>query len=356
MWNLPPPPGFQGLHPDKPVTIYVRHLPHWRQEGATYFVTFRLQDSLPQVKLDELEQWRLEWERQHGVGRFCKPSASQGRFAKPSGQEYFGVSTAPETIGTVDYDADGRTDVVIGVGGGLFEVHINDGNWPPRPRSLQIGDATVTEGNTGTIAAVFTVTLSEASTEAVTVAYATSNAGAIAGSDYQAASGTLTFAPGETSKTITVLVNGDRLAEPNEQFVVNLSSPTNATILDGLGVGTIVDDEPRISISDVTKSEGRKGKTTLFTFTVTLSAAYDQAVTMSFQTVNATATTSSGDYIAKTGTLTFAPGETTKTITIEVKGDSKKEGNETFYLDLFGNSANSLFTKNRGLGTILNDD
>jgi REP element-mobilizing transposase RayT len=87
MWNLPPPPGFQGLHPDKPVTIYVRHLPHWRQEGATYFVTFRLQDSLPQVKLDELEQWRLEWERQHGVGRFCKPSASQGRFAKQSGQE-----------------------------------------------------------------------------------------------------------------------------------------------------------------------------------------------------------------------------------------------------------------------------
>ena len=60
--------------------------------------------------------------------------------------------------------------------------------------------------------------------------------------------------------------------------------------------------------------------------------------------------------VAQTGTLTFAPGETTKTITIEVKGDSKKEANETFYLDLFGNSSNSLFTKNRGLGTILNDD
>ncbi len=59
---------------------------------------------------------------------------------------------------------------------------------------------------------------------------------------------------------------------------------------------------------------------------------------------------------AKTGTLTFAPGETTKTITIAVKGDSKKEANETFYLDLFGLSGNALFTKNRGLGTILNDD
>jgi hypothetical protein len=77
---------------------------------------------------------------------------------------------------------------------------------------------------------------------------------------------------------------------------------------------------------------------------------------MSFQTVNGTATTSDRDYIAKSGTLTFAPGETMKTVTIEVKGDSKKEGNETFYLDLFGNCSNSLFTKNRGLGTILNDD
>jgi Calx-beta domain len=94
----------------------------------------------------------------------------------------------------------------------------------------------------------------------------------------------------------------------------------------------------------------------LFTFTVTLSAAYDQAVTMSFATTNGTATTSDGDFVAKSGTLTFAPGETTKTITIEVRGDSKKEGDETFYLDLFGNSSNSLFTKKRGLGKILNDD
>jgi len=125
---------------------------------------------------------------------------------------------------------------------------------------------------------------------------------------------------------------------------------------DGQGVGTIVDDEPRISISDVTKAEGKKGQTTLFTFTVTLSAAYDQAVTMSYRTVNGTATTGDNDYVAKTGTLTFAPGQTTKTITIEVKGDSKKEANETFYLDLFGNSGNSLFTKSRGVGTILNDD
>jgi hypothetical protein len=153
-----------------------------------------------------------------------------------------------------------------------------------------------------------------------------------------------------------VLVNGDRLPEPTETFVVNLSGATNAIITDGQSVGTIVDDEPRISISDVTKKEGNGTKTTLFVFTVTLSAAYDQPVTMSFQTANGTATTGDNDYVAKSGTLTVAPGETTKTITIEAKGDSKKEANETFYLDLFDNSLNSLFTKKRGTGMILNDD
>jgi REP element-mobilizing transposase RayT len=67
MWTLPPPPGFQGLDPDKPVTLYRRHLPHWRQDGATYFVTFRLADSLPQGKLDELAFLRAEWERRQAA-------------------------------------------------------------------------------------------------------------------------------------------------------------------------------------------------------------------------------------------------------------------------------------------------
>jgi hypothetical protein len=72
--------------------------------------------------------------------------------------------------------------------------------------------------------------------------------------------------------------------------------------------------------------------------------------------VDGTAKTSDQDYVAKTGTLTFAPGETTKTIRIEVKGDNKEEADEMFYLDLSGLSSNALFAKNRGTGTILNDD
>jgi Calx-beta domain-containing protein/VCBS repeat protein len=224
------------------------------------------------------------------------------------------------------------------------------------PPLITISDVSRTEGNTGAASATFTVTLSHAINDYVLIPYSTANGTATAGSDYTAASGSVYIYAGWTSNTFTVTVNGDRLPEANETFFVNLSSPTNATLADGQGVGTILDDEPHISISDVTKAEGRKNKSTLFTFTVTLSSAYDEPVTMSYQTVNGTATTGDGDYVARTGTLTFAPGETTKTITIEVKGDSKKEADETFYLDLYGLSSNALFTKNRGVGTILNDD
>ena len=217
--------------------------------------------------------------------------------------------------------------------------------------AISINDVTGLEGNSGTSAFVFTVSLSNASSQSISVAYATAN-GTAGGSDYQSASGILTFGPGQTSRTVTVLVNGDRLAEPENTFFVNLSAPANATIADAQGIGLIVDDEPRISISDVTLLEGRSDTT--FTFTVTLSAAYDQAVTVSFRTVNGTATGS--DYSGRSGTITFNPDETTKTITITVKGDTKKEANETFFVDLFDNSGNSLITKNRGIGTIVNDD
>jgi hypothetical protein len=268
------------------------------------------------------------------------------------------IGSDPLAFAVADFNADGRPDAAVtNFDPRQVTVLFNDGVWdgsPPVP-SITIDDVTVTEGNTGTRAATFTVTLSVPCNQSVTMAYATADGSATAG-DYQAASGTLTFAPGETSKTITVLVIGDRVAEPNETIFVSLSNPTNATIADTQGVVTIIDDEPRISISDVSKKEGKKGQTTQFTFTVTLSAAYDQPVTMSFQTVNGTATTGDGDYVAKTGTLTFKPGETSKTITIVVNGDSKKEADETFYLDLFGLSSNALFTKNRGIGTILNDD
>jgi probable HAF family extracellular repeat protein len=221
---------------------------------------------------------------------------------------------------------------------------------------VSISDTTLIEGSTGTRTATFTVTLSAASALPVTVAYATADGSATAGSDYLAASGTLTFAPGETTKTVTVVVLADRLPERVEDFVVRLTAASGAVVRDATGVGTITDDEPSIRMGDVTKAEGGKRQTTLFTFTVYLSAAYDQPVSVSFRTQDGTAKARDGDYAARSGTLTFAPGETIKTITIEVKGDSKRESDEYFILDLFGNSSNSALDTYRGFGTILNDD
>ena len=109
--------------------------------------------------------------------------------------------------------------------------------------AISINNVTVTEGNSGTTNAVLTVTLSQTSTSTVTVNYATANGTATAGSDYVAQSGTLTFTAGQTSKTVTVAVNGDTSVEPNETFVVNLSAPVGATIADSQGVGTINNDD-----------------------------------------------------------------------------------------------------------------
>ncbi|WP_406694478.1 N,N-dimethylformamidase beta subunit family domain-containing protein [Singulisphaera sp. Ch08] len=116
---------------------------------------------------------------------------------------------------------------------------------------LAVNDLAVIEGNSGTVNAVFNVTLSVPSAQAVTVTYATANGTATAGSDYLAIPpATLTFAPGETSKSVTVLILGDTLPEGNEAFFLNLSAPTNATLADPQGQGTIVDDEVTLIGSD----------------------------------------------------------------------------------------------------------
>jgi hypothetical protein len=269
-------------------------------------------------------------------------------------QQYAGVANA-DLAALADLNSDGFVDLVLKGSGGLWVLR-NDANWPPASApSITLSDVTVAEGNTGTRAAAFTVSLSHASFQPVTVAYATADGTATAGKDYQAISATLTFAPGQTSQTITVPIYGDRLPEPNETFFVNLSQPTGAALVKAQGVGTILDDEPRITIGDVTRSEGQRGQTA-FTFTMTLSAAYDVPVTVNYATADGTATVADHDYQAQSGTLTFNPGETTKTITFVVNGDKKREADETLFVELLGSSGNALITKSRGVGTILNDD
>jgi disulfide oxidoreductase YuzD len=109
------------------------------------------------------------------------------------------------------------------------------------PPSLRVTDVTITEGNSGTKDATFVVSLSLASGKTVTVGYGTADDTAIAGSDYVATSGVLTFAPGETSKSVNVAVKGDKVKESAETFFLNLANPLNATVADAQGVGTIKD-------------------------------------------------------------------------------------------------------------------
>jgi hypothetical protein len=163
---------------------------------------------------------------------------------------------------------------------------------------------------------------------------------------------TVTFQPGETVKTVTVVVNGDAAVELDETVFLTLSNATGATIGDGAGMVTIVNDDG-LSISDVSRSEGRGG-VTLFTFTVSLSAPSASGVWVNWSTANGTATAGT-DYKAASGQLYFAPGETTKTITIEVFGDRTREENETFFINLFGAVGTDIIDST-GLGTILNDD
>jgi len=229
-----------------------------------------------------------------------------------------------------------------------------------QPVQFNLGGGT---GGAATTPATFTVTLSQASTQTVTVQYATANGTALAGSDYTPISGTLTFAPGETQKTITVAVLRDTTAEATEAFTLRLSNPTNGTLTKTSATGTILDDDaappppppplPGLSIGDVSITEGHSG-TKNAVFTVSLSAAATNAVTVNYATQNGTAVAGS-DYTAVSGTLTFAPGERTKTITVAVHGDTAIEANETFRV-LLTNPANAFLADGEATGTIVNDD
>ncbi len=326
------------------------------------------------------------------------------------------VSTSVGWLSDIDLSADG-TQVAVGSNSGNVALMGSDltgvtwfgtgtfgtayvafgPDWSATP-ALSVNDVSVTEGNTGTTGASFTVSLSVASSETVTVNWATADGNATAGSDHTAAGGSLTFAPGETSKTVTVAVQGDTTDEPGETFFVNLSNPSGATIGDGQGAGTITDDDaaPTLSIGDVTQVESAGPAV----FTVTLSAA-SGAVVADGQGVgtildddpfvlnvdNPSAVESAGaivytvtlsqpssqevtvndaaedylafagpDYTAVSGTLVFAPGETVKTVVVPVTDDNRREAeSELFRLRLSG-AVNAEFGSWVGNGRILDDD
>ena len=229
----------------------------------------------------------------------------------------------------------------------------------PALPTLRVNDVSAAEGNAGTTAFTFTVSLSApAGAGGVTFDITTADGTASSASDYAALSLTgQTIAAGNNSYTFTVLVNGDSTPEPNETFFVNVSNVTGATIADGQGVGTIQNDDGGVTlaVNNVSQNEGNSG-TTLFTFTVSLSEpAPVGGVTFDIATANGTATAGS-DYIAKSlSAQSIAAGSSTYTFDVVVNGDTSSEPSETFFVNV-SNVTGALNASAQGLGTIVNDD
>jgi len=221
-------------------------------------------------------------------------------------------------------------------------------------RTLSINDVTIREGNDGVRLATFTVTLSAASSEDITVDLGTVDGTAIAGLDYNAlAPATITFASGQTKVKVAVEVLGDLIDEDNQTFFVNLSNAVNAVIADAQGIGTIKDDDaaPNIRIGDVSVIEGDQAQ-----FEVRLSAASERTITVDASTFSAGSRTGVAvadlDYTARTTTITFNPGETSAFVIVDTLADGDAEVNELFAVKL-RNASNARIRDAIGLGAIV---
>ncbi len=240
----------------------------------------------------------------------------------------------------------------------------------PTP-SLTINDVTVNEA-AGT--ATFTVTLSAASGQAVSVAYATANGTATSGADYSSTSGTLNFAPGVVSQTIVVSIANDAVFEGSETFDVNLSGVVNATIADALGLGTIKDDgtgsggvdndTPTISVSSPTVTEGTDA---FAVFTVSLSNASTTAVDLNLALADGTATgsdfgpglevsTDGGTTWTTASSATMAAGSMSLLVRTPITNDALDEAAETFTLTATRTAGTTTNASASGIGTIIDDD
>lgn len=260
-----------------------------------------------------------------------------------------------------DFNSDNEDDVVFTQPfGPAVAVLLN--NFTAALPCLNIGDASVTENDSGSVNAVFTVTLSAASAQTVKVnyltvpAFLTVNSTATKGVDFENVSGTVTFLPGETSKTINIPVKGDLIDEFEQFFFVALTTPINAVISDGKGLGTIVDNDApaTISINDVAVPEGTSIPLSTATFNVTLNGPSEKTITVEFGFTPGTATPNV-DYPNFTGTLEFQPGQVSKPIQITITPENIFEPDETFFVNL-SNPTNATIADGQGQATITNDD
>jgi hypothetical protein len=239
---------------------------------------------------------------------------------------------------TAEYSGSGNFNISTGT--------LSGGQVVKAQPTLSINDVSITEGQAGTKVLNFTVTLSAASSLTVTANFDTANGTATAGSDYVATSGTLTFNPGDLTRTIPVTINGDTGFEADETFTVVLTAPTNASLNKATGTGTIQNDEAQGGLISFSGSNtGVNEIDGIVTLTVVRTNDVSQAATVDYATDDTGAPSNCGalntslasqrcDYTAMFGTLKFAANETQKTIDIPIDLDGYAEGPENFTVKL----------------------
>lgn len=229
---------------------------------------------------------------------------------------------------------------------------ITDDDAPP---SISINDATVVEGSSGAPVRSFTLTLSAPSDKPIDVHMTSTPVTATQVTDYSAINASTTIPPGATSRSISFLVNGDTVFEDDETFTVTLSNPINVTIDRGTATITIQNDDPLpgISINDVSQAEGNSGPHT-FHFFLRLTNASSKPVSVQISVADGTAKTGS-DYVAISGTLTFAAGSTVGIFPVPIITDTVVEPDETFFVNL-ANPTGGTIVDSQAVGTIQNDD
>jgi chorismate-pyruvate lyase len=219
--------------------------------------------------------------------------------------------------------------------------------------TLSVGNASATEG----AAMVFTVTKTGTASGSVNVNYATANGSAAAGSDYTAASGTLTFLQTETSKTVSVATTNDTAVESAETFTLALSNPTGGAVLGSSpGTGTINDNDvppPPPSFAIANAAAVTEGGT--LAFAVTKTGTTSSSFSVNYATANGTAAAGS-DYTAGSGTLTFLAAETSKTVNVATINDTSVESAETVLVNLSAPTGGATITDSQGSGTINDND
>jgi cytochrome c oxidase assembly protein Cox11 len=246
------------------------------------------------------------------------------------------------------------TPTVIGGDGTVYAIN-NATLWAVgQIPTLSVADIQVNQSTSASVNAVFTITLAHAGSQQVTVNYATADGSALAGQDYVATSGTLTFAPGQTTQTVSVSVPPATAYAPTLTFMLDLSGATNANIQDASAVASILNPitPPSISIGDASGVDGQEG-TTAFKFHVTLSSPSSQSITVDFATANGTAS-APADYASAQGVVTFSPGQTSQDVVVNVVANPQSHPVKTFAVNL-ANPTNATLQDSQATGTILND-